>query len=196
MRSLHHPVEPVFIHYNKRGQELAIKLSTQNLASTINFLNDTWQKYDAKYPFEYYFLDEKFNELYLSETNTARLFSLFAVFAIFVASLGLLGLISYSVERRTKEIGIRKVLGANSSGIAYLVSKEFLSIIIIASVISIPITYSVMKNWLQEFAFRTSLDLWVFVGAGLTVLSVAVIVLSIQTYKATITNPVKTLKVE
>lgn len=196
MKSLHHPVDPIVIHYTKRGQNLAVKLKPHNLQATLNYLEKTWQRYDSKYPFEYYFLDEKFEELYSSETQTMSIFSTFSGLAVFVASLGLLGLISYSVERRTKEIGIRKVLGAKSSNIAYLVSKEFLYIIITASVISIPITFIVMKKWLQDFAYRTSIDMWIFIAAGGAVLLISFLVLSIQAYRAAQTDPAKTLKVE
>ena len=147
-------------------------------------------------PLEYNFLDEQFAALYASEIRTQQIFSAFAVLAIIIASLGLFGLSAFVIEQRTKEIGIRKVLGASVQNVLLLVSKEFLLLVGIAFIISIPVTWWAMNSWLQDFAYRINISVWVFAVAGITAILIALITISFQAIKAAIANPVKSLRTE
>ncbi len=196
MTSLHHPVEPLFIYYQPRAQNLSLKVRPENIASTMEFIKKTWEKHDPAYPFEYVFLDETFERLYASEQKMMNIFSLFAGFAIFVSCLGLLGLITYSSQVRKKEIGIRKLLGSSSYSIVFLLSREFLVIVFISVLFSLPVTYLLMSNWLQNFAYRITLDIWLFVLAGLISAGLALITLCYQSFRAATANPVNSLSTE
>ena len=147
-------------------------------------------------PFSYTFMDDDFNKLYQSEKQTGQLFISFAVFAIFIACLGLLGLVTYAAEQRMKEIGIRKVLGARVGGIVGLLSKDFAVLIGIAALIAFPIAWWAMYTWLKSFAYRTSISWWIFVVAGVSALTIALLNVSIQTIRAAVANPVKSLRSE
>ena len=196
MNSLHHKIEPVLFYYKSRSGFISLKVKAGNLSSTLSYIEQTWKKFDAEYPFDYEFLNKSFEELYQSDVEMMNIFSLFSGFAIFVACLGLFGLITYSSERRRKEIGIRKVLGANVSGIVLLLSKEFLIIVIISTLISWPITYYLMNNWLQDFAYRISLNVWMFIIAGVTSFILAFVTMGYQAIKAAYANPTKSLRYE
>ena len=124
--------------------------------------------YGAGQPFNYSFMDEDFNKTYTAEQQTGKLFITFAVFAIFIACLGLFGLVTYAAEQRTKEIGVRKVLGASVSGIVAMLSKDFVKLVLIASVIAFPVAWWAMNKWLQSFAYRINISWWVFVIAGIS----------------------------
>ena len=167
MNSLHHKIGPIVFYFNPKAKTTSVKVKAADISSTINYIKNTWMKFDPEYPFDYKFLDKSFAQLYQSDLKMMNIFGIFSGFAIFVACLGLFGLIAYSSERRKKEIGIRKVLGANSRGIVLLLSKEFLLIISISTLISWPATYYLMNNWLQDFAYRISLNIWMFLIAGL-----------------------------
>jgi ABC-type antimicrobial peptide transport system permease subunit len=147
-------------------------------------------------PFEYRFADKDFNTLFSTETLISKLAGVFAVLAIFISCLGLFGLAAYTAERRTKEIGIRKVLGASVSGLARLLAQEFLQLVIIACCIAFPLTWWFMHHWLEGYAYRTSISLWVFAVAGIMALLIAVLTVSFQAIKAAVTNPVKSLRTE
>ena len=142
------------------------------------------------------FADENYERLYRSEDRLASVVSYFAILAVIIASLGLLALTSFLVERRKKEIGIRKVLGANVKHIVGLISKEFVLLIIIANVIALPLAYYLLQNWLQDFAYRVSLNLWLFMAAGIIALLVALFTISVQVIKAALSNPVKSIRYE
>jgi len=147
-------------------------------------------------PFSYTFLDADFNKIYDAEQRTGKLFITFAVFAIFIACLGLFGLVTYAAEQRTKEIGVRKVLGASVSGIVTMLSKDFAKLILIASLIAFPIAWWSMHKWLQSFAYRITISWWVFIVAATTATVIAMITISFQAIKAAIANPVKSLRTE
>jgi putative ABC transport system permease protein len=150
----------------------------------------------AGQPFQYTFMDDEFNRIYQSEQNTGKIFVSFAFFAILIACLGLFGLVTYAAEQRTKEIGIRKVLGASVSNIVAMLSNDFLKLIGIAAIISFPVAWYAMNKWLQDFAYRTSINWWVFVVAGLLAVVITIVTVSFRAIKAALTNPVTSLRSE
>jgi len=196
MNSLHHKIGPIVFYFNPRAKTTSVKVKAADISSTLSFIKNTWKKFDSEYPFDYRFLDKSFAQLYQSDLKMMNIFGIFSGFAIFVACLGLFGLIAYSSERRKKEIGIRKVLGANSKGIVMLLSKEFLLIIGISTLISWPVTYYLMNNWLQDFAYRISLNIWIFLIAGIISLAIAFLTMLYQALKVASSNPAKVLKYE
>lgn len=168
-----------------------------NAPSLSGFLSDLgrrWKAYNPGAPFAYEFLDESFARLYTGEQRTAGLFSLFAALSILIACLGLFGLAAFTTEQRAREISIRKVLGASVNQVLVLVSKEFLWLVSIAFVLSVPFTWWVMHIWLQDFAYRAPVALWVFIAAGLITLLIAILTVSSRAIKAALTNPVKSLR--
>jgi len=148
------------------------------------------------YPFEYKFLDDEFNKLFKSETLIGRLSRIFAFLAIFISCLGLFGLAAYTAERRRKEIGIRKVLGASIGNITTLISKDFLKLVLISFVIAFPLAWYYMNKWLEDFAYRIDISWVVFAGAGLIALLIALLTISFQAIRAAVANPVKSLRSE
>jgi putative ABC transport system permease protein len=196
-KSLRYPVEPTVLRpaYGTYSP-ISIKVNPQNLSSTIASIK---KKYDEFFPgnlFDYYFLDEKFNEQYANDQLFGKVFSLFAGFAIFIACLGLLGLSLFATAQRIKEIGVRKVLGASVSNILILLSKDFIKLVLIASVIAFPIAWYIMHKWLQDFAYRINISWWIFFGAGLMAIVIALGTISFQAFRAAIANPVKSLRTE
>lgn len=175
---------------------LIVKIKTTNVEGFLSDLKKQWTSFNPPGPLEYNFLDEKFASLYASEQRTQQIFSVFAILAIIIASLGLFGLSAFVIEQRTKEIGIRKVLGASVQNVLLLVSKEFLLLVTIAFVISIPVTWWAMHAWLQDFAYRINISVWVFAIAGIAVILIALLTVSFQAIKAAIANPVKSLRTE
>jgi len=146
--------------------------------------------------FSYYFLDEDFNRYYLSEERVGKLISVFASLAIFLSCLGLFGLASFTADQRTKEIGIRRVLGASLSGVMVLLTKEFVRLVAVANIIAWPLAYFAMNKWLQNFAYRVPLSIWIFLLSGLAALVIALLTVSYQTVKAATANPVDSLRYE
>jgi putative ABC transport system permease protein len=198
MENLREEIRPLVIALNteREASFLSLKINTENLSQSIALVEEQWNKFLPGKAFEYQFMDDDFNTYYMEEQRTGHLFTSFTILAIFIACLGLLGLISFSVEQRTKEIGIRKVLGASISTILIMLSKEFAKWIIISNVIAIPIVYYFMNQWLENFAYRGNITFSVFIIAGLFSLIIATITVSFHTVKAAIANPVKSLKYE
>jgi putative ABC transport system permease protein len=196
-KSLHYPMEPtMFLPAYSTYSPISVKVNTADLAGTISSIK---KSYDSFFPgnlFDYYFMDEKFNELYSNDQLFGKVFAIFSGFAIFIASLGLLGLALFSTAQRTKEIGIRKVLGASVSNIVLLLSKDFVRLILIAIVIATPCAWYVMHNWLENFAYRISISAWVFITSGFLAVGIALATISFQALKAAIANPVKSLRTE
>ena len=184
----------MLLGYNYGG--LIIKIKTADVTGFLNDLKTKWNSFNPQGPLSYNFLDEKFAALYASELRTQQIFSAFAILAIIIATLGLFGLSAFVIEQRTKEIGIRKVLGASVQNVLVLVSKEFLSLVLIAFIISIPVTFWVMNKWLQDYAYRINIAWWVFALAGVVALLIALITVSFQSIKAAMANPVKSLRTE
>jgi putative ABC transport system permease protein len=196
--SLHDEITPMALRYREgtRGFYTSLKLKTGNIQETIKFVGNTWKKFSLGQPFEYSFLDEDFDNLYRGEKKTGQILFLFASLSIFVACLGIFGLASFFTEQRTKEIGIRKVLGASGSGIVLLLSKEFTKWIFVTNIFAWPIAYFAMNKWLQNFAYRTNIGPWIFVLSGLLVFVIALVTVSYQSIKAALSNPVDSLRYE
>jgi putative ABC transport system permease protein len=196
-KSLQEEIEPLSLRIEPRGCDLiSIKVSANNLPSTISAIENKWNQLIPARPFSYFFLDEMFDKQYTSEQRFGKLFINFAVLAIIISCLGLLGLASYSTMQRTREIGIRKVLGATVSNIVQLLSKDFLKLVAVAIVIASPIAWFVMHRWLQDFAYRIPIAWWVFAVAGFTAAIIAIFTVSFQAIKAAVSNPVRSLKTE
>ncbi|UCE42380.1 MAG: hypothetical protein JSV17_05300, partial [Candidatus Aminicenantes bacterium] len=159
-------------------------------------IEKVWKKHSDGYPFEYYFLDEAYDNLYKSELRLNTFFRLFTLIAIFISSLGLFGLASFTAERRTKEIGIRKVLGASIPSIVFYISKGFTKWVLLANIIAWPVAYSFMNKWLQNFAYRIDLNVWIFILSGLAIFCIALLTVSYQSIKAATANPVDSLRYE
>ena len=169
---------------------------TDNLSETLSFVKKKWSELQLGGLFTYFFLDEDFNRHYQSEENLGRLYAVLTVLAIFLSCLGLAGLSSFTAEQRTKEIGIRKVLGASVPNILTLLMSEFIKWVMLSSIIAWPVAYFVIHRWLQGFAYRTSPNIWVFgLSAGFAFL-IAVLTVSYQSVKAAITDPVNSLRYE
>jgi len=172
------------------------KMDTVNTSGTIDFVKSKWDLFAPNMPFEYSFLDEDYGRLYFSEQRTQKLSFTFTFLALFISSLGMFGLASYTAEQRTKEVGIKKVLGATASGLAYSLSKEFLMKVFIANMLAWPAAYFLMKYWLQDFAYRINLSIWIFILSGLAALCIALLTVSRQSIKAATANPVDSLRYE
>ncbi len=175
---------------------LPLRISSNNIPAAISLIKDEWKKFVPNKPFEYFFLDEDLNRLYQSEQKTGEILTSFSILAIFIACLGLFGLATFTAERRTKEIGIRKALGASTPGIIFLLSKEFAKWVLISNIIAWPIAYFFMNKWLQDFAYRINMDFTIFLLAGSAALIIALITISIQAIKAAVASPIVSLRYE
>ena len=196
-KSLQQNIPPLVMRFEPWGLGMiSIKVAASNLPQTLKAIGDKWGQMIPNRPFEYNFLDEFFDRQYRAEDHFGNLFFNFAVLAIFISCLGLLGLSSYSTMQRTKEIGIRKVLGANVSSIVNLLSIEFIKLVLIALVIAAPIAWFGMDKWLRDFAYRTNISWWIFGLAGLVSVLIAFSTISFQAIKAAMANPVKSLRTE
>jgi len=195
--SLHRNIEPLTLPFEPYASRyLSIKIKSENIEETIKSVGEVWQNIAPHRPFLYSFLNEDFNRQYKSDFIFRRLFTTFACLAIFIACLGLLGLATYTAQQRTKEIGIRKVLGADVRNIVGLLSRDFIILVFIAILIATPISWYAMNKWLEGFAYRMTLHPWIFAIAGFIALTIAVITISFQSIKAALTNPVTSLKSE
>lgn len=174
----------------------SFKVSTSNIQALVKQIESKWKVMAPGMPFSYRFLDDSFDEMYRSEQRVGKIAITFAVLAILIACLGLFGLVTYAAERRIKEIGIRKVLGATISNIIGMLSKDFLLLVVIAAVISFPIAWWGMNQWLQDFAYRIDISWWIFIIAGLMAAVIALITVSFQAIRAALANPVKNLRTE
>lgn len=195
--SMHHGISPIVMILSSSSlNQVAVRIQPDDIPGTLAFLQKKWQEYRPNYPFSYYFIDENFDQLYKSEDKLQQLLGYFAFLAIFIACLGLFGLALYTAEQRTKEIGIRKVLGASVSSIVILFSKEFSKWVLLANIIGWPAAYYAMNKWLQSFAYRTSLNLFTFLLAGTLALIIALITVSYHSAKAALADPVKSIRYE
>jgi len=194
--SVKEKVAPLMMRLNGNFGGLILKIKTADVKGFLADLKKQWDAFNPDGPLAYTFLDENFAKLYANEIRTQQIFSAFALIAIIIASLGLFGLSAFVIEQRTKEIGIRKVLGASVQSVLLLVSKEFLLLVGIAFIISVPVTWWAMHVWLQDFAYRINISWWVFVVAGIVAILIALLTVSFQAVKAAIANPVKSLRTE
>ena len=195
--SLHQVIEPVILHIRpKNFHGISARIRTENVPETLAFLKEKTTKFSPLFPFEYSFLDDDFDKLYRADKKVGQLVGIFSSLTIFVACLGLFGLASFTAEQRTKEIGIRKVLGSSISGIILLLSKEFLKWILVANIIAWPIAWYLSKNWMQNFAYRSSIGFWIFLLSGSLALIIAFLTISYQSIKAALANPIDSLRYE
>jgi putative ABC transport system permease protein len=176
--------------------KVAVKMKTADIGNTVAYVKKTWSMFTPDYPIEYKFLNENFDQMYQSEDKLKTLLSLFTGIAIFVGCLGLFGLAAYSAERRRKEIGIRKVLGASINGLVVLLSKDFLKLVLISLIIASPIAWYFMSEWLQDFAYRIDISWWMFALAGGLAILIALFTVGLQAIKAAVANPVESIRVE
>lgn len=196
-KSLHQKIEPLVLHiYPSAFEDIVVKIRPDQIKATLQFLENKWTRLDANWPFEYTFMDEQFAQKYESEQVFSKVFITFTLLSIFIACLGLFGLASFTAGQRSKEIGIRKVLGASVPGIVFLLSKDFLKLVLLSLVIAVPLAWYAMSSWLEDFAYRIDLDWWVFALAGALALLIALLTVSFQSIKAAISNPVKSLRNE
>jgi putative ABC transport system permease protein len=197
--SLHAPVEPLVVSLNVNARyfkNIAVRIDPAERGRTVRSIQETWKSVLPGRPFEYYFLDESFRGLYAPETKLRAIVSTFTVIGIVVACMGLFGLVTLAVEKRVKEIGIRKVLGASAGGIVGLISADFLKLVILANVIACPIAAYGMNRWLQEFAYRTDVSPWIFAVTALATVVLAFFTVALQAFRAALANPVESLRYE
>ena len=196
-RSLQQEISPITMRLDPTSTYIiTVKIEGNNTAQTLASIEETWQSMIPAAPFEYYFLDELFDNQYQAEEQFKDLFMSFALLAIFISCLGLLGLAAYSTIQRKREIGIRKIIGASVSSIINLLSKEFVKLVAIAFIISAPLAWYFMHNWLEDFAYKIDIKWWMFVVAGLGSMIIALVTVSFQAIKAATSNPVKSISIE
>ena len=198
-RSLHSPIEPLVLtlaQQNWKPKHVFLKIGPENVSQILDDLAKTWKKFVPNYPFDFLFLDEAFEQLYRTDQRTGTIFKYFAILALFISCLGIFGLAAFTAEQRTKEIGIRKVMGASISGIISLISKEFVLLLTLANVLAWPISYYLMKGMLNNYAYRTNITVWIFLIAGVLACSIALLTVSYQAFKAARTDPARSLRYE
>jgi len=183
--------------YAQTGCSLFARITPHtNLPTLLTIIQSIYKKYDQETPFSYSFMDDAFNEQYKAEDRLAAIFSIFTGITITLATLGLFGLAAFTIEQRSKEIGVRKVLGANLTAITSLLSKDFLKLVVLAIIIASPIAWWAMNNWLQKFAYRINIQWWMFAAAGFVAIFTAIITVSYHAIRAGLANPVKSLQSE
>lgn len=199
--SLHQEIRPMALfliggYFQRTQGYISARLKTENITETVDFVESTWEEFAENMPFEYSFLDEDYENLYINERQTRKLFTIFSILAIFIACLGLFGLASFTAERKTREIGIRKVFGASVPGIVVLLNRNFAIWVLLASLLACPAAWFVMKKWLENFAYRTTISWWMYISAAALALIIAWLVVTYQTYRAALRNPAESLKYE
>jgi putative ABC transport system permease protein len=196
-QGLQKAIEPMIFRFRPNVRNYySVKVETANLGATIASIKKEWNSYFPADPFSYTFLDETFSQQYKADILFGKVFGIFAFLAILIACFGLLGLSAYNVIQRTKEIGIRKVLGASVQSILVLLSKDFMKLIVVSLVLAIPVGWYIMHQWLQDFAYRISIGWWIFAVAGVLSLLIALFTIVLQAAKAVVENPVKSLRSE
>jgi putative ABC transport system permease protein len=197
INSLHEQIEPLIIKANPHWNSLVfVKINSNNIRSVIAKIEEIHHHMNPDYPFQFHFLDAEYEDIYLSEKRTGRLFQYFSFLAIFISCLGLFGLSSFMAEQRTKEIGIRKLLGAKVSVILLQLLRDFTKWVLIANVIAWPIGYYAMKQWLKNFAYQTDFDWSIFLLSGVITLLIAVTTVGFKSLRAATANPVDSLRYE
>ncbi len=197
--SLHNPVTPMMLRLypeDVSGWNVSVKISGQEIPATIAFIENKYIEFFPEEIFAYRFLDEDFERMYQEERKSGKVILYLAVLAIFIACLGLFGLASFATKQRTKEIGIRKVVGASVGSITWLLSSQFLKLTLLGCLLAWPLAYFIMHSWLQNFLYRTPLQIWVFGLAGLFAIFVALLTVSIQSIRAATANPSDSLRME
>ncbi|MEZ4701262.1 MAG: ABC transporter permease [Rhodothermales bacterium] len=196
-QSLHQPVESLVLNYKPTWMgTVALRTKAGALPAAIAHLQTTWNAFSGGFPLEYRFLDEDFDRLYQNEARLGSLFAFFAAIAVFIACLGLFGLAAYAAQQRTKEIGVRKVLGASVRSLVLLLSKEFVGLVAVALVVAVPASYLAMQRWLDGFAYHTGIGVWIYLAAGAVALGIAFATVSTQAMRVAQADPVKSLRYE
>ena len=194
--SLRENIGPLCFHLGNSSGFVAFKITAANIPDVLKKTESAWKAMAPNMPYSYQFMDESFSEMYRSEQRIGNIVMIFSILAILVACLGLFGLAAFVAEQRTKEIGIRKVLGASVQGIVQLLSRDFVRLVLISFLIAVPAAWYFMHKWLQDFAYRIEIRWWVFIVAGLLALAIALLTISLQAVKAAVANPVKSLRSE
>lgn len=194
--SLRQKIGPLVMFLGRNSGNILVKTHTDKLPQFLASLKQQWESFSPAAPFSYSFLDDRFEQVYVSEQKIEQVLTLLSSLTIFIACLGLFGLATYTAEQRTKEIGVRKVLGASVGSVVALLSKDFLKLILIALVLASPIAWWGMNQWLKEFAYKITIDWWVFALAGLLAVGIALLTVSFQSIKAALTDPIKSLRSE
>jgi putative ABC transport system permease protein len=197
MQSLREKIEPliIFYDYDSLGT-LSIRIAPDDIPHTMRLIENKWKELDPNRPFRFLFLDDSFDSLYRQEERLRTITFYFSFLAVLIGCLGLFGMASFTAERRTKEIGIRKVLGASVPGIVRLLAKEFVLLVIVANVIALPVAYFAMNRWLQSFAYRMNIHPLIFFLTAVISLTIALITVSYQAIRAALANPVDSLRYE
>jgi putative ABC transport system permease protein len=195
-QSLHEPLRPLMMRLENRYNFAVIKLQSANFESTIKNIEGTWRKFDNRFRFEFSFLDEQLNQLYHEEQNMVSVLDIFSFLGVGIACMGLLGIAALAFRQRTKEVSIRKVLGASLSNLILLLVKDFTRLVLIAVMLAVPLVWWLMNSWLQNFSFRITINPIVFVITGVTLVLVCWITLGFLTMKTARINPAETLKSE
>ena len=196
VESLHTPIEPIVFFIDQDFNYLSARIRGDDIGATLDFLRERLAAFAPHLPFDYSFVDERFEALHTKDAQLGQVFSVFAMLAVLIACLGLLGLAAFTAEQRTKEIGVRKVLGASVASVVALLTKEFLQLIAIAFIIACPLAYIAMRHWLGDFAYRIEISWPIFLMAGLAALGVALLTVSYQAVRAARADPVKSLRYE
>jgi putative ABC transport system permease protein len=194
--SLREVISPLALKLHPSYGSIALRIQGENIPGLVEQVRSKWKTMAPGQPFDFAFMDEEFNNLYGTEQRMGKLFVSFAVLAIVIACLGLFGLVTYAAEQRTREIGVRKVLGANTANIVTMISKDFLKLVLLAALLAFPLSWWAMNRWLQDFAYRINISWWVFLIAGMMALLIAVVTVSYQALKAAWQNPVTSLRSE
>ena len=198
--SLQTAIEPLVLYIhdqsNPTSMAISLQISDQNVAETISFIGKLWSQHFPASPYDYFFIDKEFEKYYEQEQRILEIFSYMTLFTIFIACLGLFGLVLYVVAQKTKEIGIRKVLGATVANIVVLLSKDFVKLVLISNIFAWPVAYIMMNHWLQNFAYRMTIGWWIFILAGMLALGIALLTVSFLSIRAALANPVESLRYE
>jgi putative ABC transport system permease protein len=194
--SMRNSIDALSLVLGKKANRMMIRLKADNFASAIANIGQQWNKVAPGQPFNYYFMDDSFNDTYKDELRLGRIFITFTMLSLCIACLGLFGLATFSAEKRSREIGIRRVMGASVSHIAYKLSIDFLKLVAIAILVSLPLSWFVMNRWLEEFSYRADIGLWTLIAAALIAAVISLATVSYQSIRAALANPVKNLQVE
>lgn len=196
-KSLHIEIEPLFLAIRPRYFNYAcVRVNAADSGGAIKAMEEAWKTFSPAFPFEYSFLNAQIDNLYKAEKRMGGVFNSFTALAVFIACLGLFGMASFAAERRTKEIGIRKVLGASVPGVVALLSKESAKMVLISNIIAWPVAFFAMNGWLKSFAYRTKIGLWIFFAAAAAALIIAVLTVSYQAVKSALANPASSIRYE
>ena len=195
--SLHSEVEPLMMHvWPSHYTYLSVRIQTDDVGSSLEKIENIWAQVNPATPFDYFFLDDTYDQMYRTEMSTNKIVAYFTFLAIFIACLGLLGLAAFTAQQRSREIGIRKVLGASAGQIILLLTRNFALLVVIASALAIPLSWWLLSQWLEDFAYRIDLSIWLFVFAAIGALLLAILTVGFQSLKAALANPVESLKDE